>query len=947
VIREPASDARFPDSTSVTVVNPLSDRSTPPHSLPADAVRESEAHHRRVLDSLPVIVFRAEPAPPYATTYVNEAIETLGYTRAEWLARPDMWESRLHPKDRLRMRRQALDCLERAEPMDCEYRLLAKNGSVHWFHARGDFVPDECGERCVWQGIMLDVTVQREAEEALRESEARHRLIFDEAGIGMAVCTLDGRTELANAALCEFLGYPRDELLGMNYRQVMHPDELALDRRESEALLGGAIARFTHERRYLRKDGSEVWGLLTVALLRDAEGAPSRRIAQVQDITERKHAEVALRESEARTRTLVETAHEGIWAVDQVGVTTYVNTRLCEMLDYTAQELLGRPCFDFMSPEMAFGARTMFARRQRGISEVHELTLRRRDASELFVLMSTSPLLAAEGEFAGALAMVTDITERRRATQRLEESEVRFRLAAQATNDVLYDWNISADTHFWGESLQSGFGYDPREVESTYDWWAQQIHPADIAHVTASISAALNGDAESWSEEYRFRRRDESYARVLDRGYVLRDAQGKAIRLVGSMIDLTEHRELEEQFRQAQKMEAVGRLAGGVAHDFNNLLTVIKASTGFLLEGMDAADPRREDARQIAAAADRAAGLTRQLLAFSRKQLLDPTVLDPNAVVRNLRPMLARLIGEDVEVETRLHDGLGSIMADVGQLEQVLINLAINARDAMPDGGRIMIETAEVTLDERYSAGYARRERSVVLPGDYVMLVMTDTGTGMSPEVRARVFEPFYTTKPAGKGTGLGLSTVYGIVKQSGGHIWVYSEPGEGTVFKLYFPRLDAAAIAPLTRSAERPARGSETVLLVEDEEAVRRLARRVLEQQGYRVLESHNGREALALATAHDGQIDLVLTDVVMPEMSGRGLVERLSAVRPNAVVVYMSGYTDDDVLRRGMLAPGSRFIQKPFAVEALLRLVREALDRRSASQRWWRAPAEATALE
>jgi CheY-like chemotaxis protein len=272
-------------------------------------------------------------------------------------------------------------------------------------------------------------------------------------------------------------------------------------------------------------------------------------------------------------------------------------------------------------------------------------------------------------------------------------------------------------------------------------------------------------------------------------------------------------------------------------------------------------------------------------------------------------------------------------MADVGQLEQVLINLAVNARDAMPEGGRITIETAEVMLDEPYAADCAQREHCTVVPGQYVMLAVSDTGAGMPPEVRSRVFEPFYTTKGAGKGTGLGLSTVYGIVKQSGGHVWVYSEAGEGTVFKLYFPRLEHAATAPLRRTGEFPVRGSETVLLVEDEDALRQLARRILERQGYRVLESNNGRDALARATAHEGRIDLILTDVVMPEMSGRALVERLSAVRPNAAIVYMSGYTDDDVLRRGMLEPGSMFIQKPFNPRALLRIVRDALTPQSSS--------------
>ena len=912
------------------------------HVRAADALRESEAHHRRVLDSLPVIVYRAEPVQPYETIYVSAAIEALGYTHAEWLARPDMWSSRLHPDDRVRVQRQARECYERAESMNSQYRMVAKDGSVRWFHDRGEFVPDERGERCIWQGIMLDITAQREAEDALRKSEARHRLIFDEAGIGMAVCDLSGQIEQANVALCEFLGYDRDELAGMNYRDVSHPDDLHHDREQSAALLAGAIARFTHERRYVRKDGSVAWGLLTVVLLRDAMGEPARRIAQVQDITEWKRTEAALRRSEARIRTLAETAHEGIWAVDRVGVTTYANARICEMLGYAVDDVLGRPYFDFMPREAAFEARTLFARNQRGISEVHELAFLRHDGSELYVLMSTSPLFEPDGEFAGALAMVTDITARRHAEQALRESEARYRHIVANTPGMVYQFAYRPDGTkgytFVSEAARTIFGIDPEAALRDPEALLGLVHPEEVDELRRHARAVAEAGGEfRWEGRVILASGEERYIEVVARDQHAADG---SLLSDGLVVDVTERRRTEqalvssqEQFRQAQKMEAVGRLAGGIAHDFNNLLTVIKASTGFLMEELDSADPRSEDVRQIADAAERAARLTRQLLAFSRKQILDPRVLDLNTVVENLRPMLARLIGEDITIDARLAPRPGSIMADVGQLEQVLINLAVNARDAMPEGGRITIETAEVMLDQPYAADCAQREHCTVVPGHYVMLAVSDTGAGMPPEVSSRVFEPFYTTKGAGKGTGLGLSTVYGIVKQSGGHVWVYSEPGEGTVFKLYFPRLEQAATAPLRRTGEFPVRGSETVLLVEDEDAVRQLARRILERQGYRVLESNNGRDALARATAHEGRIDLILTDVVMPEMSGRALVERLSAVRPNAAIVYMSGYTDDDVLRRGMLEPGSLFIQKPFNPRALLRIVRDALNPQSSS--------------
>jgi nitrogen-specific signal transduction histidine kinase/CheY-like chemotaxis protein len=390
-------------------------------------------------------------------------------------------------------------------------------------------------------------------------------------------------------------------------------------------------------------------------------------------------------------------------------------------------------------------------------------------------------------------------------------------------------------------------------------------------------------------------------------------------------IDLTERRNLEEQFRQSQKMDAVGRLAGGIAHDFNNLLTVIRLNTEIIMEGFDPTDPRSDDVKQIRSAAERASALTRQLLAFSRKQILQPRVLDMNAVVENVEPMLRRLIGEDITITTTAN-ARGYLVADPGQLEQVLMNLVVNARDAMPQGGRITIETRNVELDEHYTS-----EHAPVVAGRYVMLAVGDNGVGMTRDTKEHAFDPFFTTKEAGKGTGLGLATVYGIVKQSGGYIWIYSEPALGTTLKLYFPEVSASA-AFATSEARTPStetrRGSETILLVEDEDAVRGLTSRILERQGYRVMAAQHGREAMELASREQGHIDLVLTDVVMPGMNGRGLVERLTGIRPQIKSLYMSGYTDDDIIRRGFIEPSKSFLQKPFTSDALLQTVRKVLD-------------------
>jgi two-component system cell cycle sensor histidine kinase/response regulator CckA len=380
----------------------------------------------------------------------------------------------------------------------------------------------------------------------------------------------------------------------------------------------------------------------------------------------------------------------------------------------------------------------------------------------------------------------------------------------------------------------------------------------------------------------------------------------------------------QEQLTQARKMEAVGRLAGGVAHDFNNLLTVMIGRTQLLLRRLDAHDSIRPELELIQATADQAADLTRQLLAFSRKQVLQPTVLNLNRAVANLGEMLKRLIGEDIVLVTELGSALGHVKADPTQIQQVVMNLAANARDAMPRGGRLTLETANVDLDATYA-----RQRVGVQPGRYVMLAVTDTGVGIAPDTRAHLFEPFFTTKGPGHGTGLGLATVYGIVKQSDGHIWVYSEPGRGTTFKIYLPRVDAT-VDPVMPESDLPVNtyGHETILLVEDARAVRVLARDVLKAQGYAVLEAEHGREALRIAEQYAGPIHLLLTDVVMPEMNGRDLVEQLAPLRPSMAIIYMSGYTDTVVVHQGGLDPGAAFLQKPFTPSALVGKVRQLLD-------------------
>ncbi|HEX8890902.1 MAG TPA: response regulator [Pyrinomonadaceae bacterium] len=382
-------------------------------------------------------------------------------------------------------------------------------------------------------------------------------------------------------------------------------------------------------------------------------------------------------------------------------------------------------------------------------------------------------------------------------------------------------------------------------------------------------------------------------------------------------------RKVEEQLRRAQKLEAVGRLAGGVAHDFNNILTAILGYSDLTLRQLEGDNHVRHKIEEIHRAAKRASSLTQQLLAFSRKQVLQPKVLDLNSIVDEMDRMLKRLIGEDIDLVTILEPRLGRVKADPGQLEQVLMNLVINSRDAMPEGGKLTIETKNVYLDSAYSQTHLSVE-----PGHYVMLAVSDTGVGMEPEIQEHIFEPFFTTKEKGKGTGLGLSTIYGIVKQSGGHLWLYSEVGHGTTFKIYLPLVNEESSTEATVKPAQIARGSETILMVEDEGALRELIREILEQDGYKVLVAHNGREALSISAQHRGAIDLLITDVVLPEVSGREVAERLTQAYAKVKVLFMSGYTDDAVVRHGVLEEGAHFLQKPFTPDALLRKIREILD-------------------
>lgn len=517
-----------------------------------------------------------------------------------------------------------------------------------------------------------------------------------------------------------------------------------------------------------------------------------------------------------------------------------------------------------------------------------------------------------------------DVTEQKEAESALKESEQRFRGLAENVRDVSFIHDPATGRALYlSPAYETVFGQSREYAYSTPNAWLEGLHPDDAARMRGSLLTA--GEEQRPSENiFRVVRPDGAVRWIRGRATPVLGESGKLVRIVGIAEDITELRRTQEQLFHSQKLEAVGRLAAGVAHDFNNLLTVIIGYGDLVMQDLKEIDPLRENVDQMLQAASRAAELTKQLLAFSRQQVLESQVLDINALVANMDPMLRRLIGRDVQLKSVLGQAVGAVRADSAQLELVLLNLVVNSRDAMPEGGRLTVETANVHLDGAYVASH-----EPVPAGSYVMLAVTDTGSGMAEEVLARIFEPFFTTKEAGKGTGLGLATVYGIVRQSAGYVCVESELGKGTTFKIYLPLVAETPEALVVRAAGvESLRGSETVLLVEDEGMVRSLARVALTNRGYVILEAANGAEALLVSEHHREPIHLLATDVSMPGMTGPELAERLKLLRPEIRVLFLSGFSDWSVVHRGDLGPGVGFMQKPFTPNSLARKVRQVLD-------------------
>ena len=618
----------------------------------------------------------------------------------------------------------------------------------------------------------------------------------------------------------------------------------------------------------------------------------------------------------------MDTSVDGIALIDEKGRHVYANSAFTRMFGFDSPErIIGQPWqivyafqdLDQLEPEI----RISLARTGKWVSP---LSLRRPDGTRLSVEMTVAAM--PDG---GTVCACRDLSQREQAEKARAEAEAKYRTLVEQVNAIAYiaEIGINGKWHYVSPQVESILGYTPEEWLEISHQWGSLIHPDDLPTVIAAEQASEQG--EPFQAEFRVKRKDGKEVWLNDTGVVVKGGNSRPV-MEGIIVEITERKLLETQLQQSRKMEAVGRLAGGIAHDFNNLLTIITGYTDLALSRPSVPLELRSDIERIENAAGRAAALVRQLLAFSRKQVLQPKTLDLNAIVLNMDKLLRRLIDDNIEMITRVQDDLGKVKADPAQIEQVVMNLVVNARDAMPTGGRLVLETLNVHLDSDYAL-----EHVTVKPGDYVMLAVSDNGVGMNAETVAHIFEPFYTTKESGRGTGLGLSTVYGIVKQSGGYIWVYSEPGKGSTFKVYLPRVEELVQPEEAKKAPSLSeqRGTETILLVEDEEAVRDLVHTILSGQGYEVIVALDPQHAEEIARKSQWQIHLLLTDVVMPGTSGRELAARIAVSRPGIRVLYMSGYTENVITSGGMLEEGLAFLQKPFSPAVLIQKIREVLSR------------------
>ena len=830
------------------------------------------------------------------------------------------WEQFNHPDELEQVRQKWTAALAQGSEFAMELRYRRRDGEYRWMLAR--VLPLRRGDGQVqhWVGTSVDIDDLKRAQDALVQSQRELDDFFENAAIPLHWVAADGTILRVNQAELDLLGYTRDEYVGRNITEF-HQDRSIIDDILRRLSAGEVLHDYPVQ---LRSKTGAILHVLIDSSVFFENGQFKHTRCFTRDVTRQRDAQ----EATARLAAIVASSTDPIIGKTLEGTITSWNEAAERTFGYTKAEMIGQPIFRLIPEEHQQAERDLLAQIGRGepveLAETERIT---KDGRHIHISVSVSPIRDSQDRIIGASSIKRDITERKQAAETLRQSQERLQLALKAARMGTWWWDFASNVLTWDKGLERLYQLDAGETVTTYEQFLEKVHEDDRALVKKSVTEAIQGSG-GLDYEFRIVLPDKRVRWLADQGRVVRDPSGKLLHMTGVCLDVTERKQVEDRLRQAQRMESVGQLAGGIAHEANNMMSVVLGCADYVLQRSDLSEPVRQDVEQIWIAANRTAGITQQLLAFSRRQVLQPQVLDLNDVVRSLESILTRTLGESSSLRMHLSPSLGRVRADPGQLEQVLINLTLNARDAMVEGGRLTIETMNVVLDEGYIAG---KPVETLKPGDYAALVVNDTGHGMDRDTSSRVFEPFFTTKGVGQGTGLGLSTVYGIVKQSGGFIWAYSVPGLGTTIKLYFPLVSAVESVAEPPGAAPMAQPDEVVLVVEDEPMVRGIMARTLRESGYAVLEAGDGREALDMMTAVRGEVSLIIADVVMPGLGGRDLAARLAETWPKVPVLFTSGYTGLDVVRRGLLEEGREFIQKPLAPEALVRKVREMVDART----------------
>lgn len=764
-------------------------------------------------------------------------------------------------------------------------------------------------------GWYLDISERKRMERALKDSEERFRLAFENANIGVCLVDTQGRLIKVNDRMCKMFGYARQELENMTVDDLTHPEDLDVSQTFMERARSGEIDRAEFEKRYIHKQGHIVWGHVVSTLVRDNQGRPVYFISHVQDNTRQKLAEDALRESEERYRYIVENIEDLICTHDMEGNLHFVSSTASHMFGTDPSDMIGTNIRSYLAPEVADQFAPFLAElRKHGRMKGHMLVQMASGEKRLWEYRSK--VYSQVGSQPIVLGIARDVTERRRA----EQTERRLVTAIEQANEgvIITDTDGTIQYVNPGLELITGYGKDELVGQNPRIFKSGAHDRLFYKELWDTIKAG-----NIWKGRLTNRRKD---GRVYYEDATIspvKDSWGKVMNFVAVKRDITEHLELSRQLLHAQKMEAIGTLAGGVAHDFNNILQVVLGYSELLLGEEGFSRRHRVDLQKMNQAAKRGADLVQRLLTFSRKSEIKTQPLDLNRRIREIRKMLERIIPKMVDIQLILADDLATVDADPTQVDQVLMNLAVNARDAMPEGGTLIIETANTILDEEYARTHLESK-----PGHYVFLAVTDTGEGMDKETLEHIFEPFYTTKGVGEGTGLGLAMVHGIVRHHGGHIRCYSEPGQGTTFKIYLPALSSEEGPTETDVKDMPRGGSETVLLVDDEEHIAELGERILGKAGYTVLTAKNGREALAYYKDSCGKISLVVLDLIMPEMGGIQCLQELLKMDPAVKVIIASGYSPNGPAKDALGAGAKGFVNKPYNVRQFLEVVRIVLD-------------------